>query len=242
MARTACLDGRVPWRRRALSAVAVMTLAAAGPRVTQAAHPNDADTGRMACGDAPRPPVRLHLIDRAGLSTAARVELMRETLAPWRVVDAPVEWAAGMPSRPAALGEPTDLYVEVVADADETAGGAPLPMASILFVAGQPTTRITVHAGHVARRLAGLRVDDVPFAERPRLIRDRVLGRVLGRAVAHEVGHFLFASRAHAATGLMRASHRIEHLVQPEHPTFRVAAPATPPCRMARNERGSAPE
>ena len=38
----------------------------------------------MACGDAPRPPVRLHLIDRAALSFDARNELMRETLAPWR--------------------------------------------------------------------------------------------------------------------------------------------------------------
>ena len=79
--------------------------------------------------------------------------------------------------RPAALGEPKDLYVVVVADAGETADGQALPMASILFVKGQPTTRITVHAGHVARRLAGMRFDDLPFAERPRPIRDRVLGR-----------------------------------------------------------------
>ena len=34
----------------------------------------------MACGDAPRPPVRLLLIDRAGLSIDARNELMSETL------------------------------------------------------------------------------------------------------------------------------------------------------------------
>ncbi len=125
----------------------------------------------MAGGDAPRPPVRLHLIDRAGLSIDARFELMRETLAPWRAVDASVEWVAEMPSRPAGLGEPKDLYVVVIEDAGETIDGQPLPMASILFVKGQPTSRITVHAGHVARRLAGMRLDDQPFAERPRLAR-----------------------------------------------------------------------
>jgi hypothetical protein len=242
MARTAWQDGRVPWTRRTLSAVAVMTLAVAGTRAAVAAPADGGENGRMACGDAPRPPVRLHLIDRAGLSVAARIELMRETIAPWRVVDASVEWAAELPSRPAGLGEPQDLYVVVVADADETHDGQPLPMASILFVRGQPTTRITVHAGHVARRLAGMRFDDLPFAERPRPIRDRVLGRVLGRAVAHEVGHFLSGSREHTPAGLMRASHRVEHLLEPGHPMFRVTAPATPDCRVARLERQPEPE
>jgi hypothetical protein len=241
MGRTAWQDGRVPWGRRALSAVAVMTLAIAGTRTTIGAASGGTESGRMACGDAPRPPVRLHLIDRAGLSIDVRFELMRETLAPWRAAGASVEWAAEMPVRPAALGEPKDLYVVVVPDAGETTDGQALPMASILFVKGQPTTRITVHAGHVARRLAGMRFDDLPFAERPRLIRDRVLGRVLGRAVAHEVGHFLSGSREHAPAGLMRASHRIEHLMEPGHPMFRVAAPATPACRVARIEGTSEP-
>ena len=242
MAQTAWQDGRVPWRRRVLSAVAVMALAVAGARGTSAAPSGDAENTRMVCGVAPRPPVRRHLIERAGLSIDARVELMREALAPWRAVGTSVEWAAEMPSRPAGLGEPKNLYVVVVADADEISDGPPLPMASILFVAGQPTTRITVHAGHVARRLAGMRFDDLAFAERPGMIRDRILGRVLGRAVAHEVGHFLSGSRGHPATGLMRASHRIEYLMQPEHPMFRVATPATPPCRMARSELASEPD
>jgi hypothetical protein len=241
MAQSAWQDGRVPWRRGALSAVAVM-LAIAGPRATAAAPSAGADHGRMACGDAPWPPVRLHLIDRAGLPSDARLELMRETIAPWRAVNASVEWTAEMPSQPAGLGEPKNLYVIVVADADEAGDGPPLPMASILFVAGQPTTRITVHAGHVARRLAGLRFDDLAFSARPRVIRDRILGRVLGRAVAHEVGHFLSASREHTPAGLMRASHRIEHLMEPDHPMFRVAAAAVPECRRARIEPGSEPE
>jgi len=238
MAQKACEDGRLPWRRRALSAVAVMTLSVAGARPTiaaTAAGPENGN-GRMACGNAPMPPVRLHLIDHAGLAVEARVELMRETLAPWRAVDASVVWVSELPVRPAGLGEPKDLYVVLEADVDETTGGRPQPMASILFVRGQPTTRITVHAGHVARRLAEVRVDDLPFLERPQLIRDRVLGRVLGRAVAHEVGHFLYGTREHAPSGLMRASHRIEHLMEPGHPMFRMARPATPGCLMARSE------
>lgn len=211
MAQTACRDGRVPWRRRAVSAMVV-----------------------MACA-APAPAVRLHLIDRAGLAPEARIELMREAVAPWRAVDASVEWVKDMPVRPAGLGDPKDLYVVLEADTGETTGGGPLPMASILFVKGQPTTRITVHAGHVARRLAEARIDDLPFAERPRLVRDRMLGRVLGRAVAHEVGHFLYGSREHTPSGLMRASHRIEHLMEPGHPMFSIKGSATPGCLVARS-------
>jgi hypothetical protein len=189
----------------------------------------------MACGDAPRPPVRLHLVDRAGLTFEARDELKRETLAPWRAAGAAVEWAARLPLRPSGLGEPKNVYVVVEADAQDTGAGHSLPMASILFVGGQPTTHITVHAGYVARRLATLPVDDRSLAEQPRLLRDRILGRVLGRAVAHEVGHFLSGSSEHAETGLMRASHRIDHLLAPVHPAFQVAKPATPACLSARS-------
>ena len=91
------------------------------------------------------------------------------------------------------------------------------------------------------RRRALSAVAVMTFAERPRLIRELVLGRVLGRAVAHEVGHFLLGSREHAPFGLMRASHRIEHLMEPADSMFRVAAPATPPCRVAHAEPKSEP-
>jgi len=40
-----------------------------------------------------------------------------------------------------------------------------------------------------------------PFAER-----DLLTGRALGRALAHEIGHYLLASRAHTPGGLMRAT------------------------------------
>jgi hypothetical protein len=237
MGQTAWQDGRVPWRRRALSAVALVTIAVAGERVTiAAAGPRGSGNERMACGDRPRPPVRLHLVDRAGLTVEARDELKRETLAPWRAAGATVEWAARLPMVPAGLGEPEDVYVVVEADARATTDGQSIPMASILFVKGQPTTHITVHAGLVARRLAGLSFDERPLSEQPRLIRDRLLGRVLGRAVAHEVGHFLSRSSDHADTGLMRASHHVDHLLAPGHHAFRVAAPATPGCLMARRQ------
>jgi hypothetical protein len=235
MVHMAWQDGCVSARRRILSAVAVMTMAVAGQRMTMAAGPSGSGPGRMACGDVPRPPVRLHLVDRAGLSIDTRDALMRETLAPWRAVGAVVAWGAANPLRPAGLGEPKDLYVFVEADAEETSDGQPMPMASILFTNGQPTTHITAHAGHVARRLAMLRLSDRRLVDHPGIVRDRILGRVLGRAIAHEVGHFLRGSREHTGAGLMRSSRRLEHLVAPRRAMFEVRPAATRGCVVAPN-------
>lgn len=41
----------------------------------------------------------------------------------------------------------------------------------------------------------------------PLLERDTYLGRALGRALAHELGHYLFASKGHTRAGLMQATH-----------------------------------
>jgi len=39
----------------------------------------------------------------------------------------------------------------------------------------------------------------------PRAERETMLGRAMGRALAHEMGHYLLASKAHSVKGLMRA-------------------------------------
>jgi hypothetical protein len=235
MRRNALQDGRVSIRG-AITAIGVL-LAVCGPvRVDGAAQ----ETPRTACADVPDalPAVWLHLIDRAGVSIDVRTALEAEALRPWLAAGVRVDWSLAVRQRPAIAGDRSDLYVTLVAD-DAPSIPATLPMASILFVAGKPTTQITVHAGYVARRLAELRVDDQRLAARPRLVRDRVLGRVLGRAIAHEIGHFLFASSAHSADGLMRASHRLEHLLDPaaSPARFQVMSPAIPTCLVAEAAR-----
>jgi hypothetical protein len=45
-------------------------------------------------------------------------------------------------------------------------------------------------------------IDRMPIAER-----ELLLGRAMGRALAHEIGHYLLASKLHTARGLMQATH-----------------------------------
>ena len=51
-----------------------------------------------------------------------------------------------------------------------------------------------------SRLIVGL-VSRMPIAER-----ETYLGRAMGRAIAHEMGHYLLASKVHTAGGLMQAS------------------------------------
>jgi hypothetical protein len=106
------------------------------------------------------------------------------------------------------------------------------PLGNIIFANGVPTPRITAYRREAERLMALARVDDKLLAERPARVREQVLGRVLGRAVAHELGHYLFASRGHATEGLMRASHRTDDLVAPYDQPFRVIAPRLESCVM----------
>ena len=43
-----------------------------------------------------------------------------------------------------------------------------------------------------------------PLNQWPPAVADTMIGRALGRVLAHEIGHFLLASSAHASSGLMR--------------------------------------
>ena len=240
MRRTACQDGGVPGGRvtavaRRCGAAAVFCAAAwmATPSVALVV----AQAPRAACADdLARTPVRLHLIDHAGLSGLAREEMRREALRPWVSIGAVVAWSEELPRHLARPGGGDDLYVIATGDAAEGAAGArqDAPLASIRFVDGRPTTHITIYAADVARRLDAARFEDGRLGDRPPEFRDRVLGRVLGRALAHELGHFLLSSNAHAAAGLMRASHRLERLMARADRGFDLVLAASPQCLVVR--------
>jgi len=54
--------------------------------------------------------------------------------------------------------------------------------------------------------------------------RETLLGRALGRALAHEVGHYLFRSKAHTKTGLMQGHQKAVDFFSPSPARFEVDA------------------
>ena len=174
---------------------------------------------------AARTTLRLHLIDRAGLPPEARRALMDEAIAPWLEAGVDVRWAAD----DLAAGGADDVYVTLSRAADDgrlaRRPGHGQPLAAILFVDGRPTTQVTANVEAIERLAVAARIDDRSWYELPRLLRERLLGRAIGRAIAHEVGHYLFASSAHATGGLMRPHHPIERLMTAAGDPFRVIPP-----------------
>jgi hypothetical protein len=78
------------------------------------------------------------------------------------------------------------------------------PLGWIRFVAGRPERTITVSVA-AARGLMssgywlGRRMDELPLP-----LQRRFVTHALGRSAAHEIGHYLLRSSAHAPDGLMR--------------------------------------
>ena len=76
-------------------------------------------------------------------------------------------------------------------------------LGNIYFVAGRPTPLIDLWADEAVRVMGGSHVLFTQGLGDPRV---RVeMGRLLGRSLAHELGHYLLASRVHTEEGLMRS-------------------------------------
>jgi hypothetical protein len=75
-------------------------------------------------------------------------------------------------------------------------------LGNIYFVAGKPTPLIDLWADEAIRVMGG---NHVTFNQGVADPRTRIeMGRLLGRSLAHELGHYLLASRVHTEAGLMR--------------------------------------
>lgn len=185
-------------------------------------------TARCLEGIAPVLHVRLQ--NAAFLADATRGTLIDEATAIWHASGVTVRWSLDV--NPLVPGDtPSAVQVVVSPQTAATAGVSDhRPLASIQFVDGAPTTRISAFPREAERLLSTAYLDDRLLANRPSALRERVLGRVLGRAVAHEVGHFLFKTSHHTDRGLMRANYRTDDLVGPSRGPFQVIVPQLASC------------
>jgi hypothetical protein len=81
---------------------------------------------------------------------------------------------------------------------------------------GMPEPQIYVSHSNAVQFLRDSRGAVGRFETMPIRQRETYLGRALGRALAHEVGHYLMGSSAHALKGLMSASHTAVEFFAPE--------------------------
>jgi hypothetical protein len=85
---------------------------------------------------------------------------------------------------------------------------------------GLPAPLIRVNAPAVAVRIRNEHIGGRRFESWPQALERRITARALGRVLAHEVGHYVLASPAHAARGLMRASFSGRQLAEWDRASF----------------------
>jgi hypothetical protein len=78
-------------------------------------------------------------------------------------------------------------------------------LAWIMFTApGQPADLVTVSISAARNLMNEGRWKDRQMAQLPKVQQQQFMTRALARSAAHEIGHYLLRSKAHARTGLMR--------------------------------------
>lgn len=127
---------------------------------------------------------------------------------------------------PALPAEPSRLRVVLATELPNPRRAQPpwrTMLAYIEFVnQTQPVPVIYVSLGAVRRLVGGAQVHDRYLRNFPRFLQDHYAALVLGRAIAHEIGHYLFASRSHDDRGLMRDRFTTTELVDQSLDRFRV--------------------
>jgi hypothetical protein len=177
----------------------------------------------LACGAAPvhlaPPPLPIRLTFAAYISPSPLRRLLDEADAVWRPSGVTFAWdTESRGSAPAAL--------RIVVDDERGAasGGLP-PLGWITFDAGDTPGRL-IHLSF-ANAVALLDESSV-LGDRTRMPiaqRETYLGRALGRALAHELGHYLLASKRHTPTGLMKGTLTAAELFSFERSRLEVTPP-----------------
>ena len=177
----------------------------------------------LSCGAAPvhlaPPPLHITLTFASDVSPSLVRRALDEADAVWRPSGVTFAWdTESRGSAPAAL--------RIVVDDERggASGGLP-PLGWIMFEAdGTPERLIHLsYANAVTLLDENLVMGDrnsMPIAQR-----ETYLGRAMGRALAHELGHYLLASKVHTHTGLMKSTLTAAELFSFERSRLEVTPP-----------------
>jgi hypothetical protein len=175
------------------------------------------------------PPMIVNVATVADVPASLVARMLEETDAIWRGSGFTFVWrhAAREVVPYARMSEagpyvPTTLRVVVGNDPGASSDGK-LPLGWIRFDDEQtPEQEIYVSHGNAMQFIAGARGIVGILSEMPSAHREMLVGRAMGRALAHELGHYLLASKAHTKKGLMRASRTASEFFSMERWAFAI--------------------
>jgi hypothetical protein len=157
----------------------------------------------------------VHVIAAVDISQSLVSATLREADAIWRAAGFRFIWERG--------SQVTNASLQVVIGGGVSPSERLMPLAWIGFDDdGAPKRMVYVSHANAAAYLANSR-ETVGLVEMMTVLqRETYLGRAMGRSLAHEIGHFLLASRTHARKGLMRATHGSTEFFMAERHAFAI--------------------
>jgi hypothetical protein len=180
------------------------------------------------------PPMAITVASAATMSPTLVAQVLAETEAVWRAAGLTLVWRRSSGATPRArVIEPAPCETATLRvvignergpEADARRDNA-TALGWIMF--DDPTTpepEIYVSYENVLAYMTGATavvglIDRMTIAQR-----EMLLARAMGRALAHEIGHYLLASKVHTARGLMQAAHTAYDFFGTDRRTFALDA------------------
>jgi hypothetical protein len=170
-------------------------------------------TDASAASPSPTPPVAINVLVAPEVSAALVSRILAETSAIWRSGGFEFVWqrvareALPFASLPEAGPRGSSPLRVVIGDSKGVARDSRTPLGWIVFDdEHEPQPEIYLSWMNARSLMEAARQVVGVAAHMPSTQRELLLGRALGRALAHELGHYLLASKVHTKGGLMKAS------------------------------------
>ncbi len=161
------------------------------------------------------PPLVVAVTADTDLPPKVVARILAEASEIWRPAGVTLEWHRG--------GRlPRSLHVTIGHSAGRQTDDA-LPLAWIVFDDDTaPEREIYVSYGNVLTLMEHSRGVVGHLESMPRGEFEMLLSRAMGRALAHEIGHYLLASKAHTASGLMQTRRTAAELFASQRVRFEI--------------------
>jgi hypothetical protein len=193
-----------------LNTLSVMSLAAVVSAAAASPIPSTRSTTAL-------PPIGITVVVGPGIAPALVTRILDETDAVWRATGFRFAWVRDT-QLPTVLRVTIDNAQGIPIDGATTLGWIHFDERSV----PDPDIHLSyANAMDLLRHSVGVvgNAEQMPVAERQLL-----LGRAMGRALAHEIGHYLLASKAHTDKGLMATRRSAYELFSAERARFAIDA------------------
>jgi hypothetical protein len=162
---------------------------------------------------SPAPPLLVTVFSQLGVSAALVSRLLAETSEIWRASGVDFIWQRASPQvvpnarlTEAEPYQPSTLRV-VIGDSRGVSRDARPPLGWIVFDdEHEPQRAIYLSYANAKSLLDSARPVIGVVEQMPPSQRDILLARAMGRVLAHELGHYLLASKVHTRRGLLKAT------------------------------------